>query len=88
MEVSIKNIDALNAVLTVKISNDDYKSSYDSSLKNSIKDADAIMLMTKWSNFKDIDKLINKICPEAVVIDGRRIIEPKSVKNYFGIGLS
>ena len=61
---------------------------YDSSLKNSIKDADAIMLMTKWSNFKDIDKLINKICPEAVVIDGRRIIEPKSVKNYFGIGLS
>ena len=34
MEVSIKNIDALNAVLTVKISNDDYKSSYDSSLKN------------------------------------------------------
>ena len=34
MDISIKNIDALNAVLTVKISNDDYKSSYDSSLKN------------------------------------------------------
>ena len=34
MDVSIKNIDALNAILTVKISNEDYKAPYDSSLKN------------------------------------------------------
>ena len=34
MDVSIKNLDALNAVLTVKISNEDYKAPYDSSLKN------------------------------------------------------
>ena len=34
MDVSIKNTDALNAVLTVKISNDDYKDTYNSSLKN------------------------------------------------------
>ena len=33
MDVSIKNTDALNAVLTVKISNDDYKDTYNSSLK-------------------------------------------------------
>tara|TARA_B100001093_G_scaffold515296_1_gene591325 strand:- start:2080 stop:3435 length:1356 start_codon:yes stop_codon:yes gene_type:complete len=34
MDVSVKNLDALNAVLTVKISNDDYKETYESSLKN------------------------------------------------------
>lgn len=33
MDVSVKNLDALNAVLTVKISNDDYKETYESSLK-------------------------------------------------------
>jgi trigger factor len=34
MDVSIKQIDTLNAVLTVKISNEDYKTPYESSLKN------------------------------------------------------
>jgi trigger factor len=34
MDVSVKQIDTLNAVLTVKISNEDYKTPYESSLKN------------------------------------------------------
>ena len=34
MDVSVKKIDALNAVLTVKISKEDYKTPYESSLKN------------------------------------------------------
>ena len=34
MDVNVKNLDSLNAVLTVKISNDDYKGSYESSLKS------------------------------------------------------
>ena len=34
MDVNVKNLDPLNAVLTVKITNDDYKGSYESSLKN------------------------------------------------------
>ena len=34
MDVNVKNLDSLNAVLTVKITNDDYKGSYESSLKN------------------------------------------------------
>ena len=34
MDVSVKNRDALNAVLTVKISNKDYATPYEKSLKN------------------------------------------------------
>ena len=34
MDVSVKNRDALNAVLTVKISNKDYATPYENSLKN------------------------------------------------------
>lgn len=34
MDVNVKNLDSLNAVLTVKITNDDYKGSYESSLKS------------------------------------------------------
>ena len=34
MDVSVNKIDALNAVLTVKISNEDYKTPYESSLRN------------------------------------------------------
>ena len=33
MDVKIENIDALNAILKVKISNEDYNGSYESSLK-------------------------------------------------------
>ena len=34
MDVKIENLDALNAVLTVKISNSDYNTTYEKSLKN------------------------------------------------------
>ena len=34
MDISVNKIDALNAVLTVKISNEDYKTPYESSLRN------------------------------------------------------
>ena len=34
MDVKIENVDALNAVLTVKISNEDYNTPYENSLKN------------------------------------------------------
>tara|TARA_Y100001978_G_scaffold201650_1_gene220524 strand:+ start:916 stop:2313 length:1398 start_codon:yes stop_codon:yes gene_type:complete len=34
MDVIVKNLDPLNAVLTVKISNEDYQKTYESSLKN------------------------------------------------------
>lgn len=34
MDVKIENVDALNAVLTVKISNEDYSTPYENSLKN------------------------------------------------------
>jgi len=34
MDVSVKNLDPLNAVLTVKIKNEDYQETYESSLKN------------------------------------------------------
>ena len=34
MDVKIENIDALNAIIKVKISNEDYNGSYESSLKN------------------------------------------------------
>ena len=34
MDVKVKNIDALNAVMTVKISNNDYKESFENSLKS------------------------------------------------------
>ena len=73
MDVSVKKIDALNAVLTVKISNDDYKTPYESSLKNHRKQMQlpgfrkghvpTSIIKKKYGSSilaEEIDKLLNK----------------------------
>tara|TARA_B100001057_G_C22806706_1_gene933750 strand:+ start:290 stop:1630 length:1341 start_codon:yes stop_codon:yes gene_type:complete len=85
--ISIRAYDPI-ALKEAKKSIKNSKVYYKTSIKSAIRNVDAIMIMTKWSEFKNIDRLINNLCPNALVIDGRRILKPKSIKNYRGIGLS
>ena len=61
---------------------------YKNTLIESIKNVDAIMIMTKWNEFNSIPKIVNKFNPNVIVIDGRRILQSDSVNNYRGIGFS
>ena len=51
-----------------------------------IQDAEVIMLMTSWPEFRDLPKLLEG--RDTLLIDGRRMIPRDAVARYEGIGLS
>ena len=56
-------------------------------LKSAILKADVVMIITKWDEFQKVPQLIRENNPSAILIDGRRMINKKFVKNYEGIGV-
>jgi UDPglucose 6-dehydrogenase len=61
---------------------------YAPSVEAAVKGADAIMIITSWSEITSLPKIIGSMDPSPVVIDGRRMIDKNSVPRYEGIGLT
>ena len=59
---------------------------YADTVEACIKDAEVIMLMTSWPEFRDLPKLLQG--RDTLLIDGRRMIPRDAVARYEGIGLS
>ncbi len=56
-------------------------------LQHAVTDVEAIVLVTRWEEFKKVPELLSSLNPSAVVVDGRRILEKNSISEYEGIGL-
>ena len=56
------------------------------SLLSAIEDADAIVLVTRWSEFKALPTLLDRIGRETLVVDGRRMLDRTAFTRYEGIG--
>ncbi len=56
-------------------------------LDKTIKDVDAIIILTRWKEFKNIPDLLDQIDHPPLVIDGRRMLDKNKIKRYEGIGL-
>jgi len=50
--------------------------------------SDAVMLVTSWPQYREAPALMEQANSTAPLIDGRRLIDPKAVSRYSGIGLS
>ena len=72
--------DAARAVLPAQIS-------YAASLEQAIAGASALLLVTRWSEFRRLPQLLAGRADAPLLIDGRRIIEPGAVPRYAGIGM-
>lgn len=57
------------------------------SLESALNGVDAIVLVTRWSEFLKVPELLAGISPKPLLVDGRRLLDPKSVDRYEGIGL-
>ncbi len=57
------------------------------SMKDCVEGAVAVVIVTRWAEFKKLPALLRKTNPSAVIIDGRRMLEKDSFPNYSGIGL-
>lgn len=56
-----------------------------------VKDCDALMVMTEWNEFKNMDlELLSKLMRTAIIFDGRNIYDPELMKKmgfvYRGLG--
>ena len=56
-------------------------------LDETIADAEAIILVTRWEDFRALPELLSKRHPQPVFIDGRRMLPKSSFERYEGIGL-
>lgn len=61
---------------------------YAASLSEAVQGADAVVIVTNWSEFASLPKIINSMESPPLLIDGRRMIDKNSVPRYDGIGLS
>jgi len=56
------------------------------SLPAALDGVDAALLVTRWDEFRGIPSLLAGREPAPLLVDGRRIIDPKSVPRYVGVG--
>jgi len=68
-----------------------HKITYCSNIYETVQNADALIILTEWDEFKDMDlKKIKKLLKSSKIIDGRNIFNPKKMRklgfNYSCIG--
>ena len=57
----------------------------------SIRDCDALILVTEWSEFRNLDmRAVKVLLKQPIIIDGRNIYDPEEIRSlgftYLGIG--
>jgi UDP-glucose 6-dehydrogenase len=60
---------------------------YASSAREAVEAAQAVVLVTRWDEFRSLPELFGKMERQPVFVDGRRLIDRDAVERYEGIGL-
>ena len=58
-----------------------------SPIQQTLEGADAVLLLTSWSEFHAIPEILTKMGIYPLIIDGRRMLPKNSVKRYEGIAI-
>lgn len=61
---------------------------YCASLEETLEDAEAVLLLTRWGVFEQLPETLRQMKLNPLVIDGRRMLPKNSVERYEGIGIS
>ena len=61
---------------------------YVDSLRDALAHAEAVVILTRWPDFLEVPSLLDELGTNPVVVDGRRMLDKKTVARYAGIGLS
>jgi UDPglucose 6-dehydrogenase/GDP-mannose 6-dehydrogenase len=60
---------------------------YVDDLADAVKQADAVVVVTRWDQYRRLPELVGQLDPPPLVVDGRRMLDKASVPSYTGIGL-
>ena len=55
-------------------------------LAEAIRGAQALLLITRWTEFRQLPALLEGLAQPPLLVDGRRIVEPATVARFEGIG--
>lgn len=61
---------------------------YEADLGTALDGAEAAVIVTRWSEYEAVPRLIAGRSPAVALVDGRRMLAPDSVERYSGIGRS
>ena len=56
------------------------------SLEESLSAADAVVLVTRWDDYREVPKLLAAMEPPPLFVDGRRMLDKREFARYAGIG--
>jgi UDPglucose 6-dehydrogenase len=56
-------------------------------LEESLRDADAVVLVTRWEHYRELPALIAALPAQPIFLDGRRMLDKEQFARYAGIGL-
>lgn len=59
---------------------------YCATLSEAVEDADAVVVLTSWSEFQVLPELISRNDIQPLVVDGRRMLDKRVFSRYEGIG--
>jgi UDPglucose 6-dehydrogenase/GDP-mannose 6-dehydrogenase len=59
---------------------------YHHELESALDGVDAILVLTRWDEFKQLPRLLDGKPVQPLVVDGRRMLDKTSVSRYAGIG--
>jgi UDPglucose 6-dehydrogenase len=60
---------------------------YPDSIELAMEGTDAVVLLTRWDEFKKVPEALNQMVPQPLFIDGRRMLGKGDFARYEGIGL-
>jgi UDPglucose 6-dehydrogenase len=60
---------------------------YVEDLTDAVKQAEAVIIVTRWDDYRRVPELVGQLDPPPLVVDGRRMLDRGSVPSYTGIGL-
>ena len=59
---------------------------FDPDLESVIAKVEAVVITTRWDLYRQVPPLVSEINPHVLVVDGRRMLDHRTIRNYDGIG--
>jgi len=56
-------------------------------IEQAIANAEAIVLVTRWEEFRTLPQVLARLDPQPLFVDGRRMLDKSTIARYEGIGL-
>jgi UDPglucose 6-dehydrogenase/GDP-mannose 6-dehydrogenase len=60
---------------------------FESDLESALTEADVVFLVTRWPDYVEVPRLLERLGRSPLVVDGRRLLSRDSITNYDGVGM-